>query len=58
MHRGLINYDIHQYDPSNLKLVNNKVYRKEEEQFKTYKNFNALSLISMMLIDLGIIEEK
>lgn len=58
MHKGLLNYNIREYDPSNLKLVNNTIYRKEEESFKNNGCFNALSLISMMLIDLGIIEQK
>lgn len=56
MHKGLLKYNINKYDPSNLQTINSKVYKKEEEYFKNNKCFNALSLISMMLIDLGIIE--
>lgn len=57
MHNSLLNYNIREYDPSNLKQVNTKVYIKEEEFFKNNSYFNALSLISIMLIDLGIIEQ-
>lgn len=57
MHRSLLNYNIREYDPSNLKRVNMNVYRKEEECFRNNGYFEALSLISIMLIDLGIIEE-
>ncbi len=55
MHNGLLNYDIKEYDPSNFKIINENIYRKEEECFKNNRYFNALSLISIMLIDLGII---
>ncbi len=42
----------------NLKINKNKtIFRKEKECFKRNKYFNALSLISIMLIDLGIITE-
>ncbi len=58
MHRSLLKYNINKYDPSNLKTVNNKIYKKEEESFKYNAAFDALSLISIMLIDLGIIVEK
>lgn len=45
------------YDPSDFKKINEKIYRKEEEIYKNNGHFEALSLISVMLIDLGIIEE-
>ena len=57
MHNSLLNYNIRKYDPSNLQQLNTKVYKKEEEYFKNNGSFNALSLISIMLIDLGIIEQ-
>lgn len=56
MHRSLLNYGILEYDPSHLHQINTKIYRKEEECFKDNGYFNALSLISIMFIDLGIIE--
>ncbi len=58
MHRSLLNYNIREYDPSNFKQINTKVYKKEEECYKNNKYFEALSLISVMLIDLGIIEQN
>lgn len=57
MHRSLLNYNIREYDPSNLEQANATVYRKEEECFRDNGYFEALSLISIMLIDLGIIEQ-
>lgn len=57
MHRSMIEYNIRHYDTSNLKRINEIIYRKEEECFKNNKYFDALSLISIMLIDLGIITE-
>ncbi len=57
LHHSLLNYNIREYDPSELKRINMNVYRKEEECFKNNGYFDALSLISIMLIDLGIIEQ-
>jgi len=57
MHNSLLEYNIKNYDPVDLKRINKIVYRKQEECFKNNKYFNALSLISIMLVDLGIIEE-
>lgn len=54
----MLKYNIRNYDPSDFKRINETIYRKEEECFKNNKYFDALSLISIMLIDLGIIEEK
>lgn len=56
MNRSLLNYGIRSYDPSDFKRINKTVFRKEEEIFKGKKYFDALSLISIMFIDLGIIE--
>ena len=58
MHRTMLSYDIRNYDVSDFKRVNKRIYRKEEESYKNSKFYNALSLVSIMLIDLGIIEEK
>jgi len=57
MHKSMLNYDINNYDPTNFKRINEIIYQKEEQCFKNNKYFDALSLISIMLIDLGIIEE-
>lgn len=58
MNKGLKSFDIFSYDPTDLKRVNEKVFRKEEEIYKESKNIKSLSLISMILIDLQIIVEK
>ena len=58
MHRSLLDYNVRRYDPTNLKQVNLTVFRKEEETYRKDHAFDALSLISVMLIDLGIIEEN
>ena len=57
MHYSFLNHNIMNYDPSDFKKINEKIYRKEEEIYKNNGHFEALSLISVMLIDLGIIEE-
>lgn len=51
------NYGIIEYDPSNFKRENIKIFKKETEEYVNNRYFNALSLISIMLIDLGIITE-
>lgn len=58
MHQGLLDYGIRDYDPSDFKNVNKSVFRKEEEQFKNSKCFDSLSLLSIMLVDLGLIYEE
>ena len=58
MHRSLLKYNIRDYDTGNLKFENNLIYKKESECYKNERYFEALSLISMMLIDLGIISQK
>lgn len=57
MHRTMKNYGIIEYDPSNFKRENIKIFKKETEEYVNNRYFNALSLISIMLIDLGIITE-
>lgn len=57
MHRTMYFYGIRKYDPSNFKKENLKIFRKESEEYLNNKYFNALSLIGIMLIDLGIITE-
>lgn len=58
MNLGLLNFNIHDYDPSYFKKVNETVYRKEEELYKTNGYFSALSLIGVMLVDLGLVIES
>lgn len=56
MHHSMVDYNINKYDPTNFKEINKKIFNKEENCFIKNKYFNALSLISVMLIDLGIIK--
>lgn len=58
MHRILLELGIKEYDPSNFKNANNKIFTKMEEIYKNNKYIIPLSLISIMLVDLGIIESK
>ena len=58
MHRTMNLYGIRKYDPSDFKNENLKIFRKETESYLKKGYFNALSLISIMLIDLGIITEN
>ena len=58
MHRTMIKYGICQYDPSDFYKINKKMFDMEEEKFNNDKVYDALSLISIMLIDLGIIEKN
>lgn len=55
MHRSMNNYGIKQYDPSDFYKINKKIFDIEEEKFDKKKAYDAISLISIMLIDLGII---
>ncbi len=55
MHRSMNNYGIKQYDPSDFYRINKKIFDIEEEKFDKKKVYDAISLISIMLIDLGII---
>lgn len=36
--------------------ISKKVFQKEEEYFENYQNYKALSLVSYIFYDLGIIE--
>lgn len=58
MHRTMKEYGIKDYDPSNFRDKNIKIFNIEEKEFSTKQYLNALSLISIMLIDLGLITEK
>lgn len=58
MHRSLSEIDIKEYDPSDFFKVNKKVFEYEKEYFETQNKIPAISLISVMLVDLGIIVEE
>lgn len=58
MHKTMLKYGIRSYDPSEFNTVNQTIFRKEKELYKNNNIFDALSLISIMLIDLGIIIEN
>ncbi len=55
MHRTMNKYGIVKYDPSDFYRINKKIFDIEEEKYELEKGYDALSLISIMLIDLGII---
>ena len=56
MNKALINIGINDYDFNNYKRTNNLIFNKEERIFKENKYYQAISLISVMLLDLGLIE--
>ena len=59
MHISLKNkIKIEQYETDNFQKTNLEVFHIEEQQYEKDNKYLALSLISIMLIDLGIIEEK
>lgn len=41
MHKSLINYGIYNYDLSDFKRINETIFRKEEETYKSNRYFNA-----------------
>lgn len=58
MHKILLEFGILTYDPSNFKSINNRIFNKIEEIYKHNKYMIPLSLISIMLVDLKIIDYK
>lgn len=58
MYRSMLNIGIIKFDPSNFYKVNKKIYDYENNYYKINNKIPALSLISIMLIDLGIIYEE
>lgn len=58
MHRIFLEFGIYEYDPSNFKSINNKIFSRMEEIYKNNTYMIPLSLISIMLVDLGIINTK
>ena len=57
MNRGIRSFNILEYNTDFFKETNLKIFNKQEELFKNEKVIQSLSLISILLIDLGIIEE-
>ena len=57
MNNTLKEFNIFDYDIDNFKSTNLKIFDKEERYYKETKKIKVLSLISIMLFDLGIIEE-
>ena len=55
MHKSFENMKIYSYEPSDFYKVNKKVFEMEESFLKTDGYYKALSLITVMLVDLGII---
>ncbi len=58
MHNSMIQFNINKYDPSEFYEINKKIFEKEEKIYDENNYYNALSLITIMLVDLGIIKEK
>lgn len=58
MHRGLLDFDIKQYDMDDFSRTSLNVYDKEEKMYDDVNKYKALSLVSIMLIDLGLIEKR
>ena len=58
MHRTFREIGINDYDTSNFKKNNLDIFSYEEDTYKERKKYYALSLVCIMLIDLGIITEK
>lgn len=58
MNKSLANFKINEYDTDKFKHTNIKIFNKQEEYYKNNKLIKSLSLISILLIDLGIIIEK
>lgn len=58
MNKGLSYFGFNDYDLDNLAPVLLGVYDGQQEKVKTEKNFSLLSLISMALLELGVIKEN
>ena len=58
MHKSLLKFNIKRYDPSNFYQINKNIFKSEEKLYNDKKYYKALSLITVMLVDLGIITEE
>lgn len=57
MHRSMNNVGITNYEPTNFYRINKKIFDYEENEHEINNIYPALSLLSVMLVDLGIIYE-
>ena len=57
MDKGLANFDLDGYDLDNLGSMLLAVYEEQQNIVKEQQQFSALSLISMALLELGVIVE-
>lgn len=58
MHRSMKNIGINSYDPSDFYRCNKKIFDYEENLHDEEGVYRAISLVSIMLVDLGIIYEE
>ena len=58
MHRSMNSIGILNYDPSDFYKTNKKVFEYEKDSYDNSGMIPALSLLSVMLVDLGIIFEE
>ncbi len=58
MHKALLELGIFSYNIQGFKITNKKIFEKEEKQYKDNNYYKSLSLINIMLIDLGLIIES
>lgn len=57
MNKGLNEFGLKKYDIDNLAPTLLGVYDYQQQKYKTDKNFSLLSLVSMALLELGVITE-
>lgn len=58
MHRSMNAIGVSNYDPSDFHRINKKIFEYEKSIYDSSGKIPALSLISVMLVDLGIIYEE
>lgn len=57
MHKTMFNMGVYKYEPADFETTNLKIFSNEEDSYLNNGYYIALSLISVMFIDLGIISE-
>ena len=57
MHQRLKDCEITDYEPNNFSNTNHQIYHSEENWYNQHGSYKLLSLVSIILLDLGIIEE-
>lgn len=58
MHKALKSFNIREYNLDKMARVNLKIFDGEEEYYDKFGYYKWLSLVSIILLDLGIIGEK